>query len=525
MNPMYHYWWDTMHGTIEASKLAAGASIEAYSSVLNPDFEKWYDVFMNCFLLDPDFLKDYFMNGWYIPSTAEAARRYYSAKQFHTLGTPNVAFGITPWSIFGKFFDLSDQSNLLPRPDNKHFIYNSLKKTLEEFAHLPIKTDKSQPRFLLVAVDVQTGDAVTFDSYEKPATYSDVEALKNKNESNDERKHYSEYGNEQSKHVILYDKGVGIEHILASGTFPNFFDYPKFKVEEDSEAIFSKRQHNFWDGGFRSNTPLREVIQAHRDYWHKIDTNEEDDVPDLEVYIADLWPSELKEAPISFDNDFVENRKLNLIFSDKTHYDEQVAEVVTDYIDLAKKLKNLAERSGASKDEIDHTLAERTHSKNRKGQTRMYKSLLEGRFRVSKVVRIDHRDDGNEVANKIYDYSSKTIESLMKDGYCDALYEMGIQSIKDAIIKMNYKNGTGIDDNHIQELEQRLQQIQKSTKMENGYDAIINHVDGFIIQVQSINEFDNQSIKEEKGLLVNSAKKFKEIIKRTKNLGLMPQIL
>jgi CTP-dependent riboflavin kinase len=33
-----------------------------------------------------------------------------------------------------------------------------------------------------------------------------------------------------------------------------------------------------------------------------------------------------------------------IIFNDKTHYDEQIAEVVSDYIDLAKKLKNLAEK-------------------------------------------------------------------------------------------------------------------------------------------------------------------------------------
>ncbi len=43
------------------------------------------------------------------------------------------------------------------------------------------------------------------------------------------------------------------------------------------------------------------------------------------MYIADLWPSELKEKPISFDRDFVENRKWDIIFGDKTDYDEQVA--------------------------------------------------------------------------------------------------------------------------------------------------------------------------------------------------------
>jgi hypothetical protein len=52
-----------------------------------------------------------------------------------------------------------------------------------------------------------------------------------------------------------------------------------------------------------------------RDFWHADDDDkEEDDVPDLEVYIADLWPSKLKEEPISLDLDFVENRKLNIIF-------------------------------------------------------------------------------------------------------------------------------------------------------------------------------------------------------------------
>ena len=108
--------------------------------------------------------------------------------------------------------------------------------------------------------------------------------LKDGNGNDNQTKYYSIYGaNEQNKHIIFYDKGIGIEHILASGTFPNFFDYPKFKVDEE------KRRHNFWDGGFRSNTPLREVIHAHRDYWHNKDNDrEEDDVPDLEVYIAEF---------------------------------------------------------------------------------------------------------------------------------------------------------------------------------------------------------------------------------------------
>ncbi|HET6717556.1 MAG TPA: patatin-like phospholipase family protein [Nitrososphaeraceae archaeon] len=515
MNPLYHYWWDIVHSISKASKQSASTLVETYS-VLNPYLKNWYDFLMNYSLVDPNFWKDYLLDGWYIPSTAEAARRYYSAKQFHTFGVPDVASGIPPWSMFGKFFDLSEQSNLKPRPDNKHLIYYSLKKTLEKFVHHPIMTDKTQPRLLIVAVDVQTGDAVTFDSYEKNESAMNADGMILKD--NNQTKYYSVYGaDEQNNYIIFYGEGIDIEHILASGTFPNFFDYPKFKVKENINLDEEKRQHNFWDGGFRSNTPLREVIHAHRDYWHNKNKNRdnEDDVPDLEVYIANLWPSELKEKPISFDLDFVENRKLNIMFSDKTHYDEQVAEVVSDYIDLAKGLKSLAERSGASEKEINDILKKHAHSKNRKGHMRVYESLLGGRFRLTKVVRIDHKDDGNEVANKIYDYSHMTIENLMKVGYRDALNQIMIQSLKDGIMKVAYKKSIVKDKNgkYVKELEEGLQQIQKNMKIENGYDATINLVKEFIVRVESIeNVVNGLSLKEEKASLIAAAKRFQEIV-------------
>jgi len=117
-------------------------------------------------------------------------------------------------------------------------------------------------------------------------------------------------------------------------------------------------------------------------------------VPDLEIYVADLWPSELQEKPISFDLDFVQDRKWDLPLGDKTDYDEQVANIVGDYVHLVRDFKNLAVRGGASKDEINYILSRYATSKSTRGQTRIYEELLEGRFRLTKVVRIDHTDDG-----------------------------------------------------------------------------------------------------------------------------------
>jgi len=523
MMPFYHYWWDIMHQSSIVFKHSAKDLIELYSN-MNPALKSYSEILASCLLMEPSIWKDYFIGGWYIPATAESRRRYYSAKQFlRTVGPFNVATGIWPWLASGKFFDMFEQPNYMPRADNKHFVLFSLKRTLERFAHFPIKTSakEKQPRLLLVTVDVKTGDAVTFDSYSKEAKYHD------------------------KKSIISNWDGIEIEHALASGTFPDFFDYPKFKVESREMGMKSE-EHIFWDGGFRSNTPLREVLQAHRDYWlskakevelRKVtgkvqEIGEEEDgeydkyenvVPDLEVYIADLWPSELKEDPISLDRDFVENKQWNLILGDKTDYDEQIASVVTDYIDLARRLKNLAEQKGASMKEISHILGGYATSINTIGKRRKYKELLEGRFRLTKVVHVDHKDDGNEVNDKVFDYSYKTIEDLMKVGYQDASVQMDIQRMKDGVLdlaEINGRNvigqGKGKENDHIQKLEEHLRQIQEDIKIENSYDTL-KQIDKIIHEVESTKDQNESglSLKEQKALLINSAKRFQETIVAT----------
>lgn len=529
MFPMYRHWWDLMHMTGKTAKESTHTLIDSYSkfvstltdsySNLNPYFKTGYDFLMNSLLVDPKLFRDYVVNSWYIPATSESARRYYSGKQFKTLGAQNVATGLPPWLpwlFYSKFFDFSESSNRLPRADNKHIIPYSLKKTLERFVPSRIKTKEGQPRFLSVTVDVHTGDTVTFDSYDNKSKYHDNEIS------------------------LQYDKGIEIDHILASGTFPNFFDYPSFMV--NNSIIGSKKEeHIFWDGGFTSNTPLREVIQAHRDYWHKKrqlttekkdndDDESENNVPDLEVYIADLWPSQLKEKPISFDLDFVENRKLGIIFSDKTDYDEQVANVITDYVDLVKELRNLAERKGAStNDEINYILNKHANSINTKGHTRKYKELLEGRFRLTKVVRIDHKDDGHDVGNKIFDYSYKTIENLIEIGYNDTLIQMDLQSVKEALKELLKKYdiyGRRIKLNFIESLEESFHSIQQSINNQNRYDIVVTKVDNFIKQVKNMEKLNEIKLlgKEEKILLMEAAnqlivkaKQFQETFENTTN--------
>ena len=125
----------------------------------------------------------------------------------------------------------------------------------------------------------------------------------------------------------------------------------------------------------------------------------------------------------------------------------------------------------------------------------------------------------------------------MKDGYRDALLQMGIQSIKDEFIKLDDKF-TRLENKkernrdyrpNIENLKQDLRQIQKRMKIEDGHDdetTIMNQVDKFISEVSSVSDVvDHGTLQEEKALLINAAKQFQEVLKMIKNHNLQPQML
>ena len=96
---------------------------------------------------------------------------------------------------------------------------------MEKFAKFPIATnhEKSQPRLLLLSVDVADGLPVTFDSYTQ--------------EDGSRKTEYGRYIRTQDnseigfEHVIRYDQGITSDHVMASGSYPVNFDYASLEVE------------------------------------------------------------------------------------------------------------------------------------------------------------------------------------------------------------------------------------------------------------------------------------------------------
>jgi NTE family protein len=145
-------------------------------------------------------------------------------------------------------------------------------------------------------------------------------------------------------------------------------------------------------------------------------------VPDLEVFIVNLYPSIENEVPA--DADSIQDRELEIRFHDRTEYDVKVANMTTDYLELAHKLIRLAKHKGVSQQEIDEILGVReAKSKSRKGEQRNYHDLLDGRFKLVNTIYIDRTDDSNNIFGKAAEFSSKTIQELKVNGYNDVLME------------------------------------------------------------------------------------------------------
>ncbi|HKG72544.1 MAG TPA: patatin-like phospholipase family protein, partial [Nitrososphaeraceae archaeon] len=308
---------------------------------------------------------------------------------------------------------------LPPEPDSKfadqdntwvaHDI-SPLQNTIERYSKdennkekLSIATNwnNKEPRLLLISVDVAEGKTVAFDSYHTKA--------------------------EDPENSLYEGDGITIDHVMASGTIPIFY---KFR------EIPAKGGRKFCDGGILSNTPFRELLQAHRDYWKRVVGKDKDEIPDLDVYIVNVHPSRQDEVPTDLDG--VKDRINDITFMDRnSHYDETVADLVRDYTDLIDRLKVLAKsyfENKYKKDIVFQNEFERLlktiegKTSGDAGEHRKYKEdLLKGRFRLTKVIRIENDSYKDSISGKVGDFTSQSVRNLVEKGKQDARRVLEVQ--------------------------------------------------------------------------------------------------
>jgi NTE family protein len=351
---------------------------------------------------------------------SESARRFWSIFEFAFTprGVPNVYESFPKWG--SKF--LNPFTDFLPW---WRYDYRRLRNYLTKFVDFPIKTslEKGQPRLLLTSVDIQDyATPVVFDSYEKlhdASVNDDITIATAKDGKSKNSRWFSEYGNSENRHIVFYD-GIGPDQVLASALGKYALDHPQI----EDKATGTVRQ--LWDGGYLSNTPLRELLTAHKNYWMEYlrknrggSQKSFTQAPELEVYIVNLHPLAPKDIPQ--DKDLIDDRESDILFHDRTTYDEYVAYVMTDYMNMANALVEFARSKGFSKN-VEEILEREAKTIARVGEYRFttYRDLLYGKPRISKVWRIDRLESSGATFGKVTDFTPSSIRNLIQSGEIDA---------------------------------------------------------------------------------------------------------
>jgi NTE family protein len=128
-----------------------------------------------------------------------------------------------------------------------------------------------------------------------------------------------------------------------------------------------------------------------------------------------------KERALVLQGGGVVNRNNDITFSDRTHRDEEIILLVSDYVDLIRDLIRIAKEGGIKDKVITDLLNQRTKYHGLSWRPRLNKEIIEGRFDIEEIIRLERKNDEHNISDKTFDFSSGTIAQLLKDGYEDTM--------------------------------------------------------------------------------------------------------
>ena len=127
------------------------------------------------------------------------------------------------------------------------------------------------------------------------------------------------------------------------------------------------------------------------------------------------------------DHDGVKDRQNDIIFSDRSSYhDEGIAYLISDYKNFVTQMKDLTVRAISKSDdpqlqmEFENILRTPTTNNDNKYDNRRYEDLLKGQFKLTKVFRVERKNDTDDILGKIADFTQETIKQLIEKGEQDA---------------------------------------------------------------------------------------------------------
>jgi hypothetical protein len=86
-----------------------------------------------------------------------------------------------------------------------------------------------------------------------------------------------------------------------------------------------------------------------------------------------------------------------------------------------RDLVKIARENGATDEVIDKLMNQRTKNHGQLMKPRQYKEIVEGRFDIAEIVRLERKNTEHTISDKTFDFSEGTIRELLNDGYKDAV--------------------------------------------------------------------------------------------------------
>jgi NTE family protein len=169
-----------------------------------------------------------------------------------------------------------------------------------------------------------------------------------------------------------YADDITPDHILASGSLPPGFPWT---------TIYGK---HYWDGGIVSNSPLDQVIEFGGFTGKK-------------VYIVNLYP---RNRPLPQNMMEVIARRDEIFFSEKIRKDIATKELIESYRKLVEEIVSY----------LDPEAADQVMQRPRYIETM-------GDTAPLSITRIVHEGEEGEPPSKDYDFSRKSVEEHIQEGY------------------------------------------------------------------------------------------------------------
>ena len=76
---------------------------------------------------------------------------------------------------------------------------------------------------------------------------------------------------------------------------------------------------------------------------------------------------------------------------------------------------------GLQTDVIDKLMNQRTKNHGELSKPRQYKEIVEGRFDIGEIIRLERKNTENTISDKTFDFSKGTIRALLNEGHKDAV--------------------------------------------------------------------------------------------------------